>query len=145
MRVDGAVPNAVEVCSVVDVFAATKSFTLSRHGSALLPPFTVLPRDTSFGAEVTTKKRLQFHPEFPHSVNDPGCALHELSPLPVDQDFGGRDLKKKCLSAMREQSPFRGCGGDPDGGSNGMAAEELGPLRGELGILARSEYFPANL
>jgi hypothetical protein len=41
VRVDGAVTNATELFPVVDVFAATKAVTLSRHGLAPLPPFKV--------------------------------------------------------------------------------------------------------
>ena len=46
-----------------------------------------------------------------------------------DMIASGSEVYVKRPSAMRSQLPFRVCGGNPDGGSSWMAAEELGPLR----------------
>ena len=64
MRVDGAVPNAIDVCPVVDVFAATKSFTLSSYGLALLPPFTVLTAIPRLEPRLRPRSESSFTPSF---------------------------------------------------------------------------------
>ena len=84
-------------------------------------------RDTSSGAEFTTKNERSFTPVCQHSGNDPNFALRELSPFPTESLWWAgfeKNAFPRCgggprppfaagrPSAMRTQSPFRECGGN---------------------------------
>ena len=128
--VDGAVLTAIEVCPVVDVFAAMKSSTLSRHGLALLPPFTVStamprsepksrPKANGVSARVPTQRqRCRLCPRSTKASFIELCRK-ERHPLPE-----AAKLILGALPRLRDQSLFRDC----DGITRWMAAEELGQL-----------------